>query len=107
TKLADGFVRGMYASKQSEEYIEHVKQQAAKTPTNTAVTDMFNVVSKGDFVPALAKIDKPILYICEEHLESQGQLLKSAVPSARVEVMKGTSHALFVDDAERFNKLVA
>jgi non-heme chloroperoxidase len=107
TKFTDGFVRSMYASKPTSEYIEHVKQQAMKMPTNTAVTDMFNVVSKADFMPALAKIDKPILYICEEQLEAQGKLVQAAVPRARVEVMHGVAHALFVDDAERFNKLVA
>ena len=95
------------ATKQSEEYIAHVKEQAMETPTNTAVTDMFNVVSRGDFLPGLAKMDKPVLYICEEQLASQGKVLQAAVPKARVEVMKSVAHALFVDDAENFNRLVA
>jgi microsomal epoxide hydrolase len=106
-KFADGFVRSMYASKPSEDYIAHVKAQAAKMPTNTAVTVMFNVVSKGDLLPALTKIDKPILYICEEYLAAQGTLVQTASPKARVEVIKGVAHALFVDDPEKFNKLLA
>jgi len=106
TKFTDGFVRSMYASKQTEEYIQHVKEESLKTPTNTAVTEMFNVVSKGDFTPTLAKMDKPVLYVCEEQLESQGKVLQASAPKARVEVFKGAGHALFVDQAAHFNQVV-
>jgi non-heme chloroperoxidase len=105
-KFTDGFVRSMYLSKQTDEYILHVEEEALKTPTNTAVVEMFNVVSKGDFTPILARMDKPVLYICEPQLESQGKLLQAILPKARVEVFKGMGHALFVDDAEHFNKVV-
>ena len=45
------------------------------------------------------KIDKPLLYVCEARLESQGRLLQQNVPLARVEVYKDAGHALFVDEA--------
>ena len=106
-KFTDGFVRNMYASKQNEDYISHVKEAAMKTPTNTAIVEMFNVLSKGDFTPILAKLDKPVLYLCEPRLESQGKLLQARVPTARVEVFKTAGHALFVDDAEHFNEVLA
>jgi non-heme chloroperoxidase len=106
-KFTDRFVRSMYASKQTEEYILHVKEESLKTPTNTAVVEMFNVLSKGDFTPILAKMDKPVLYICEPQLESQGKVLQDSLPKARVEVFKTAGHALFVDDAEHFNKVLA
>jgi microsomal epoxide hydrolase len=105
-KFTDGFVRSMYLSKQTDEYILHVEEESLKTPTNTAVVEMFNVVSKGDFTPILARMDKPVLYICEPQLESQGKLLQAILPKARVEVFNGMGHALFVDDAEHFNKVV-
>jgi non-heme chloroperoxidase len=106
-KFTDGFVRSMYASKPSEEYIRHVEEQSLKTPTNSAITEMFNVVSKGDFTPILAKLDKPVLYICQAQLESQGKLLQNSIPKARVEVFRNAGHALFVDDAEHFDSLLA
>jgi microsomal epoxide hydrolase len=106
-KFTDGFVRSMYASKQTEGYILHIKEESLKTPTNTAVTEMFNVVSKGDFTPILARMDKPVLYICEPQLESQGKVLQTILPRTRVEVFKNAGHALFVDDAEHFNKVLA
>jgi microsomal epoxide hydrolase len=106
-KFTDRFVRSMYASKQTEEYILHVEEESLKTPTNTAVVEMFNVLSKGDFTPILAKMDKPVLYICEPQLESQGKILQNSLSKARVEVFKTAGHALFVDDAEHFNKVLA
>jgi microsomal epoxide hydrolase len=51
-------------------------------------------------------MDKPVLYICEARLVEQGKLLQATVPSAKVEVMAAVGHALFVDDAKRFNELI-
>lgn len=106
-KFTDGFVRSMYTSKPSEAYIRHVEQQALKTPTNTAVVEMFNVLNKGDFTPVLTKFDKPVLYICEPQLEWQAKALQAVMPKARIEVFKNAGHALFVDDSEHFNQVLA
>jgi non-heme chloroperoxidase len=106
-KFTDAFVRSMYVTKQSDDYIQHIKEASLKTPTNTAVTEMFNVVSHGDFTPILAKLDKPVLYICQPQLASQTKLLQAALPKARVEVFNNAGHAMFIDDAAHFNKVVA
>ncbi|MEQ1352744.1 MAG: alpha/beta hydrolase, partial [Candidatus Acidiferrum sp.] len=87
-------------------YIQHVKEASLKTPTNTAAVEMFNVLSLGDVSPILAKLDKPTLYIYEPNLESQAKLIQSKLPTARVEVFKA-GHAMFVDDPDHFNKVVA
>lgn len=105
-KFTDTFVRNMYATKQTDEYIQHVKEASLKTPTNTAAVEMFNVLSLGDVTPILAKLDKPVLYIYEPQLESQAKLIQSKLPSARTEVFKA-GHAMFVDDPDHFNKVVA
>lgn len=105
-KFTDGFVRNMYSTKQTDEYIQHVKDASLKTPTNTAAVEMFNVLSLGDVTPILAKLEKPLLYIYEPYLESQAKLIQSKLPTAHVEVFK-TGHAIFVDDPDHFNKVVA
>lgn len=91
---------------QEEQYIQHIKEESLKTPTNTAAVEMFNVLSRGDFTAILAKIDKPVLYICEPRLESQGKVLRTSLPNARVEIFQNAGHALFVDDATHFNSVV-
>jgi len=106
-KFTDGFVRSMYSSKQTEQYIAHVKDESLKTPTNTAVVEMFNILSRGDFTAILAKIDKPVLYICENYLAAQAKLVQARLPNARIEIFPKAGHALFVDEPDRFNTIVA
>lgn len=106
-KFTDGFVRSMYSNKPTEEYIAHVKEQSLKTPTNTAVVEIFNVLNRGDFTSILPKIDKPVLYVCEQYLVPQAKLVQDQLPKARVEVFAKARHALFVDEAEKFNSLLA
>jgi pimeloyl-ACP methyl ester carboxylesterase len=38
--------------------------------------------------------------------KAQTDVLKAAVPSARIELLDGAGHALFVDQAQRFNALL-
>ena len=105
-KWTEAFVRSMYRKPQSEEYLHGVIRASLRTPTNTAVTLMENMATMGDLSPVLAKLDKPVLFVYEPQLGATAQIVKAKVPSARVENFEDAGHALFVDDAERFNKLV-
>jgi microsomal epoxide hydrolase len=55
----------------------------------------------------LAKLDRPVLYAITPPLKAQAEMLKARLPKARVELFEDCGHALFVDDAARFNKLLA
>jgi len=105
-KWTEAFVRSMYRKPQSEEYLHGVIRASLRTPTNTAVTLMENMATMGDLSPVLAKLDKPVLFVYEPQLGATAQIVKTKIPSARVENFEDAGHALFVDDAERFNKLV-
>ena len=105
-KWTEAFVRSMYRKPQSEEYLHGVIRASLRTPTNTAVTLMENMATMGDLSGVLAKLDKPVLFVYEPQLGATAQIVKTKIPSARVENFEDAGHALFVDDAERFNKLV-
>ena len=47
-----------------------------------------------------------MLFVYEPQLAATAKIVKTKLPSARVENFEDAGHALFVDDAERFNKLV-
>lgn len=104
--FARKFVRGMYRKPQSEEYLNRITAASLKAPTNTAVTLLGNVLASSDMRPVLTKIDRPVLYTVTAPLKAQGEMLRQKVPAARVEVFEEAGHALFVDDAERFNRVV-
>jgi len=105
-KWTDGFVRSMYHKPQSEDYLRSIEQASMRTPTNSAVVLLFNMATVGDLTPTLAKIDKPVLFLNEPQLAAQAQMIKTKMPSVRVETFEDAGHALFVDDAERFNRLL-
>jgi non-heme chloroperoxidase len=105
-KFTDSFVRHMYTSKPPEQYLQRIIQESLKTPTKTAVEEISSVLERGDFTGILAKVDRPVLYICERQLEFEGQLVRSKLPSAHVELFPNAGHALFVDDPEHFNRVV-
>jgi membrane-bound lytic murein transglycosylase A len=50
---------------------------------------------------------KPLLYVVSEGLAGQAQSLKRNRPATRIEVFGQSGHALFVDEPERFNALLA
>jgi len=78
-----------------------------RTPTNTAIALLANMFWQGDCRGMLAKVDRPVLYtIAAPALKMQAELLKQHVAAARVEVFEGAGHALFVDEADRFNRVL-
>jgi microsomal epoxide hydrolase len=97
----------MYKQPQSEEYLQRIAAAALSVPTSTAALLMMNSNQPGmDWRPALAKIDKPLLYAGTPEQKGQADMLKRRLPAARVEIFAGAGHALFVDEAERFNRLL-
>ncbi len=105
-KAAAAFVRSMYKTPQSEAYLEKITQASLRTPTNTAMALMVGMLT-GDRQPPLAKITKPTLIIGADSpfAGAYGEMQKG-IPGSRLEIFKNVGHALFVDDAERFNRTV-
>ena len=102
------FVKDMYKTPQSEQYLKRITAAALRVPTNTAVLLLLNAYVIGDDLrPALAKIDKPLLYVSSPAMKAQAEMLREKMPAARIEMFENAGHALFVDEAERFNALLA
>jgi non-heme chloroperoxidase len=106
-KQADGFVRFMYKKPQSEDYLKRVTEASMQTPADTAVVLIYNMLAVQDLSPAVAKINRPILFAYTPQTQPTADLLKSKLgDKARLERFDGAGHALFVDDAEKFNRVV-
>ena len=103
-KATDGFVKSMYAKPQRPEYLANVTEASLKTPTNSAMALMMGMLARPDWsaiLPKLAAI--PVQYHFEPYLQNQADIVKEKLPSAKIARYDDAGHALFVDDAERFN----
>ena len=106
-KANDGFVRSMFKKPQTEEYIARVKKSALETPTPEAMSLILGMMTT-DNRPVLAKIDRPTLITIAPGgpWDAAYVEMQKAIPGARMERFEGAGHALFVDEAEKFNALL-
>jgi non-heme chloroperoxidase len=100
------WVRSMFASEQPTAYIDTMTEAVLATPTNTAVTLLTNLMFMGptDLRPALDALDRPVLYVVAR--QDWGEDVRTRRADVRVEVFEDAGHALFVDEADRFNQLL-
>jgi pimeloyl-ACP methyl ester carboxylesterase len=61
-----------------------------------------------DLRPALVSLDRPALFVASslDWAVAEAEKIREQWPEVYVEVIKDTSHALFVDQPERFNQVL-
>jgi non-heme chloroperoxidase len=100
------FVRSIFRKPQSEEYLRKLIKASMATPTD-AVIAMGVAGFSTDNRPALAKINKPTLIVgATRRLMPQFQDMQKSIPGAKLEFLDDAGHALFVDNADKFNTLL-
>jgi non-heme chloroperoxidase len=100
------FVRSFFKKPQPEDYLKRVVEASLRTPTNTAVALLVGKFGT-DLRPALKKIDKPTLIVAAKSgFLNLIQAIQPQIAGSRLEIFEDAGHALFVDDAERFNSLL-
>jgi non-heme chloroperoxidase len=102
-KFTDTFVRSMYKKPQSEAYLQSVIKASLQTPSNTAFALIPGMLARSDWTPAINKIDKPVLSTVTTQNHAVADEIKKHIPTAQTEIFEAAGHALFVDDALRFN----
>jgi microsomal epoxide hydrolase len=106
-KQADGFVRSLFKKPQPEEYLQRVVEASVRVPADTAVALIYNMIAVPDFTAAFARIDRPVLFMFQPDTQPSADLLKSRLGSrVRLERFDGAGHALFVDEPDRFNRVL-
>lgn len=102
------WVRGMFHSDQTDEYLDNITESVLQTPTNTRVTLIANsmLMEERDLRPALAAVDRPMLYVVAGGLADHAEDVRSRKPDLHLEVFEDAGHALFVDEPERFNRVL-
>lgn len=100
------FVRGMFHTRQSEAYLETLTEAMLRTPEFAANELLAYPLPRSYWREAVYSTSKPLLYAIRPIWEGQAENLARRDPQAEIAVFPRAGHALFVDDAGRFDALV-
>jgi non-heme chloroperoxidase len=107
-KQTDAFVRSMYKKPQPEDYLKRVIDASSQVPADTAAVLIYDMIAVKDFSPGLARMNRPMLFAYQSGTQGTADFLKSKLgEKVRLERFDGDGHALFVDDPEKFNRVLA
>jgi len=102
------FVTGMFLHRQSDAYLDRLTEATLHTPESASRALLAYPMPRSYWRDAIYSTDKPVLYVVRPGwLAEQAANLAHNRPSTQIAVFQGAGHALFVDDAARFNALLA
>jgi microsomal epoxide hydrolase len=101
------FIRSMFHQPQTPAYLDQLTQAALRTPQPAAHALLSYPVQRSYWREAVYAARVPVLYVVRPGLAGQAANLQRNRPNTETEVFSDAGHALFVDDAARFNVLMA
>lgn len=100
------FVCGMFETRQPPAYLDRLTQTCLRLPEADARALLRYPVPREQWREDLLSTDVPVLYVVRPHLQAQAQNLLRERPNTSIAVFHKAGHALFVDEAPRFNALM-
>jgi non-heme chloroperoxidase len=107
-KQADGFVCNMFRKPQPEPYIKRLVEASMQVPADTAAVLIYNMIAVTDFNGGFTRLNRPVLFAYQPDSQATADLLTTKLAD-KVQLKKfdGDGHALFVDDPEKFDAVLA
>lgn len=101
------FISGMFVHDPGADYRRRLTEAALRmTPEDEARLRSYDV-PRERWRDILHGVDRPVLYVVRPRLREQADALTAARANVRAEIFTDAGHALFVDEPERFNALIA
>ena len=98
--------RAMFVRPHPEEFYARIVSTNLKTPTAVAIALQADAI-EFDYRAGLKKLNRPLMFVSRGDTPSvQAKVVMAEVAAARVETFPGSGHALFLDDPERFNRVL-
>ncbi len=102
------FVTGMFRRRQSEAYLDRLTEATLRMPEPASRALLAYPLPRTYWRDTLYSTSKPVLYVVRPGwLSEQAANLARNRPGTQIAVFGDAGHALFVDDAARFNVLLA
>ena len=106
-QMLDEFVRAIFAKPRSDVEIASLVQQATRLPLEESIALLSYPFERAHWRRIAHGFTKPLLYVVTPQFEAQARNLEKNRPATQIEIFKDAGHALFVDEPERFNSLLA
>lgn len=103
----EAFVREIFRSPRRASELDQLAQAALRMPLEASLSLFPRTVPREHWRDIARGFRKPLLYAVTQQFAAQGEHLRYNRPETRVEVFEAAGHALFVDEADRFNRLLA
>jgi microsomal epoxide hydrolase len=100
------FVRGMFHRPQSPAYLDRLTAATLRMPEPDARALLSYPVPRSYWREAVYTAQVPVLYVVRPGFAAQAANLQRNRPDTETAVFSDAGHALFVDDAARFNALM-
>lgn len=105
-RFLDEFVHAIFARPRPEEEIRALIEGAQRIKPEDAVALLSYPFPREHWKQVAWGFKKPLLYAVTPQFAAQAENLKKNRPGTRVELYPKAGHALFVDEPERFNKMI-
>lgn len=106
-RARQAFVAGMFSRDPGEGYRTRLTADSLRMPVAAERALLSYPLPREAWRAAVHSTARPILYVVRPRFREQAEALVASRPNARMVVFETAGHALFVDEAERFNALVA
>ncbi len=100
------FVQGMFSRSPGEAYLSRLTETALRTPPDAAAQLASYKAPRSYWRDAVYSVRKPVLYVVRPRFAAQAGNLAAQHAWAETALFEGAGHALFVDEADRFNALL-
>lgn len=104
--VLDGFLRDMVATPRPETEIAVLLNDIQRISLDDSIALLSSGIPREHWKACAHALKKPLLYVVTPQFEEQARNLEKNRPGTRIEIFSDAGHALFVDEPERFNRLV-
>jgi non-heme chloroperoxidase len=106
TVYMERFVRTMFRTRQDPEWLDRLTEATLHTPAWAARELLDYPVPREYWRDAIYSTAKPVLYVVRPGFAAQAANLERNRPNTETAVFADAGHALFIDDAARFDSLM-
>lgn len=106
-KALEGFIPAIFAKPRPKKEIDSLIRGAKRMSLENSIALLSYPFEREHWKRIVHGFGKPLLYVVTPQFAAQARNLQNHRPGTQIEIFERAGHALFVDEPERFNALIA